>query len=100
MSATVETKSGDTISVNTEDSSYGFKAGQIVHFTKSLRNGKVALVRGTNEGLLWFSVFPTAAEAAAEEALKAPVDSFSCRGKEEVIRQYGWVVDDLVNTHC
>lgn len=76
---------------------FEFKPGDIVHFSKSLRNGKVALIRGVGDGLLWFSVFPTVAEAIKPEALAAPVESSSCRVKAEYIRQYGWAVDDLTN---
>lgn len=99
MSVTAVTKSGGEVVLDTSvDTGYGFRPGNIVHFTKSLRNGKVALIRGTHEGLLWFSVFPDVATASTAEALKAPVDTVSCRGKEELIRQYGWMVDDTANT--
>ncbi|EPY32010.1 hypothetical protein STCU_00278 [Strigomonas culicis] len=94
------TKSGDSIELDIGENTYGFFPGQIVHFCKSLRNGKVALIRGTNEGLLWFSVFDTVDHAMTKEALDAPVDTVSCRGKEELIRQYGWMVDDHANLHC
>lgn len=77
---------------------YEFKPGEIVHFCKSLRNGKVALVRGVSDGLLWFSVFPTVEEALKPEALSAPVETASCRVKAEFIRQYGWMLDEKVNT--
>lgn len=79
---------------------YEFKPGEVVHFCKSLRNGKVALIRGVSEGLLWFSVFPTAEEALRPEALKAPVETASCRVKAEFIRQYGWMIDEKVNIHA
>jgi hypothetical protein len=98
MSITVNTVSGGPITLDAgADNVYGFYPGQIVHFTKSLRNGKVALIRGTHEGLIWFAVFPNVAAAATKEALDAPVDTVSCRGKEELIRQYGWMVDDTSN---
>ncbi|KPI86884.1 hypothetical protein ABL78_4074 [Leptomonas seymouri] len=98
MSVTVNTVSGSPITLDVSNQNvYGFYPGQIVHFTKSLRNGKVALIRGTKDGMLWFSVFPNAAAAATQEAIDAPVDTVSCRGKEELIRQYGWMVDDAVN---
>lgn len=76
---------------------YEFKPGEIVHFSKSLRNGKVALIRGVSDGLLWFSVLSSVEEAASPEALSAPVETASCRVKAEYIRQYGWVVDEKVN---
>lgn len=76
---------------------YEFKPGQIVHFTKSLRNGKVALIRGISDGLLWFSVFRTVEDAMKDDALNAPIETTSCRVKAELIRQYGWVVDDNFN---
>lgn len=98
MSVTVSTVSGGPVTLDVSaENTYGFHPGQIVHFTKSLRNGKVALIRGTNEGLIWFAVFPNVAAAATREALDAPVDTVSCRGKEELIRQYGWMVDDTAN---
>lgn len=77
---------------------YEFKPGEVVHFTKSLRNGKAALIRGISDGLLWFAVFPTAEEALGPTALAAPVETASCRVKAEYIRQYGWVIDEKVNT--
>lgn len=101
MSVTVNTVSGGPITLDASaENMYGFQPGQIVHFTKSLRNGKVALIRGTHEGLIWFSVFHNVADAATKEAIDAPVDTVSCRGKEELIRQYGWMVDDTTNPHA
>lgn len=98
MSVTATTISGDAIVLDTSaNPTYGFQPGQIVHFTKSLRNGKVALIRGFNEGLIWFAVFANVAAATGEEALQAPVNTVSCRGKEELIRQYGWMIDDATN---
>ncbi|CCW63026.1 unnamed protein product [Phytomonas sp. EM1] len=98
MYQTAECRTGGNLTFTpSEGNKFGFKPGQIVHFTKSLRNGKVALIRGVCDGLLWFSVFPSVDEAAKEEALRAPVDSSSCRGYEEFIRQYGWVIDDRKN---
>ncbi|GET91740.1 hypothetical protein, conserved [Leishmania tarentolae] len=95
------TISGDTIVFDfTAENIYGFYPGQIVHFTKSLRNGKVALIRGISDGLLWFAVLPDAASAASEQALQAPVSTVSCRGKEELIRQYGWMVDETTNSYA
>ncbi|EAN85783.1 hypothetical protein C3747_143g655c [Trypanosoma cruzi] len=92
------TKSGDKITLDTtHDTGFGFHPGEIVHFTKSLRNGKLALIRGVADGLLWFSVFRTVEEAEAAEALRAPVDTASCRAKEEFIRQFGWVLDLKTN---
>lgn len=79
---------------------FEFKPGEIVHFSKSLRNGKVALIRGLADGLLWFSVFATKQEALQESAVAAPVEATSCRVKAEFIRQYGWVVDDEVNKYA
>ncbi|KAK7197288.1 hypothetical protein NESM_000675500 [Novymonas esmeraldas] len=101
MSVTATTISGDSVTLDTSvENGYGFAPGQIVHFTKSLRNGKVALVRGVHEGLLWFAVLPNVAAATAEDALQAPVHTVSCRGKEELIRQYGWMIDDACNPHA
>ena len=98
MPITVNTVSGGSITLDASaENMYDFHPGQIVHFTKSLRNGKVALVRGTHDGLIWFAVFNTVADAATKEALNAPVDTVSCRGKEELIRQYGWMIDDTSN---
>ncbi|CAC9529242.1 conserved hypothetical protein [Leishmania infantum JPCM5] len=98
VSATATTISGDTIVLDiSAENVYGFQPGQIVHFTKSLRNRKVALIRGISEGLLWFAVLPDVASAASKQALHAPVSTVSCRGKEELIRQYGWMVDDTSN---
>ncbi|ORC91109.1 uncharacterized protein TM35_000061140 [Trypanosoma theileri] len=92
-------KSGDKILLDTSpETGLGFAPGDIVHFSKSIRNGKVALIRGKADGLLWFSVFRTVEEAAGVEALQAPVDTASCRAKEEFIRQFGWVVDSVRNT--
>eukprot|EP00796_Vickermania_ingenoplastis_P004149 gene4149-2991_t len=92
---TLQAKDGSSIEVAlTTTPEYEFKPGEVVHFSKSLRNGKVALIRGINDGLLWFSVFPTADEALKQEALSAPVETASCRVKAEFIRQYGWVVDE------
>ncbi|CBZ29796.1 conserved hypothetical protein [Leishmania mexicana MHOM/GT/2001/U1103] len=99
LSVTATTISGDTIALDmSADNVFGFQPGQIVHFTKSLRNGKVALIRGISEGLLWFAVLPDVASAASEQALHAPVSTVSCRGKEELIRQYGWMLDDTRNS--
>lgn len=93
-----ETKSGGTVELNADPATcYGFVPGQVVHFTKSLRNGKVALIRGSADGLLWFAVFPTVDHALTAQALKAPVDSASCRAREEFIRQFGWMVDEKTN---
>ncbi|KAG5494964.1 hypothetical protein JKF63_02016 [Porcisia hertigi] len=101
MSVTATTISGDTITLDTSaDNIYGFLPGQIVHFTKSLRNGKVALIRGISNGLIWFAVLPDVASASSEGALQAPVHTVSCRGKEELIRQYGWMVDDMCNPYA
>ncbi|RNF20906.1 uncharacterized protein Tco025E_03611 [Trypanosoma conorhini] len=92
------TKSGNTITLDTtHDTGFGFRPGDIVHFSKSLRNGKVALIRGRADGLLWFSVFRTVEEAEAPAALQAPVDTASCRAKEEFLRQFGWVLDAKTN---
>lgn len=96
----VTTKSGDVIELDTDrDTGYGFAPGDIVHFTKSLRNGKVALIRGTHDKLLWFSVHPSVDEATQQSALETPVDTVSCRVKAELLRQYGWVVDDKRNEY-
>ncbi|KAG5468917.1 hypothetical protein GH5_02170 [Leishmania sp. Ghana 2012 LV757] len=101
MSVIATTISGDTIALDiSAQNVYGFHPGQIVHFTKSLRNGKVALIRGVGDGLIWFAVLPDVASAATEEALQAPVHSVSCRCKEELIRQYGWVADDTFNPYA
>ncbi|KEG05878.1 hypothetical protein DQ04_17641010 [Trypanosoma grayi] len=98
MTVEATTKSGDTLQLDVaQDTGFGFSPGEIVHFSKSLRNGKVALIRGKADGLLWFSVFSTAEEAAAPEALRAPVDTASCRAREEFIRQFGWVLDSKTN---
>ncbi|AAZ11516.1 uncharacterized protein TEOVI_000337600 [Trypanosoma equiperdum] len=92
------TKSGDSILLNVSpDTGFGFAPGDIVYFSKSRHNGKVALVRGVFEGMLWFSVFPTVHEASAPEALEAAVDTATCRSKEELIRQFGWVLEDASN---
>ncbi|KAH9584120.1 hypothetical protein LSM04_009691 [Trypanosoma melophagium] len=99
MPVEVISRSGDTILLDTSpDIGLGFTPGDIVHFCKSLRNGKVALIRGKADGLLWFSVFRSVEEAASAAALQAPVDTASCRTKEEFIRQFGWVVDSVRNT--
>ncbi|KAG5469262.1 hypothetical protein LSCM1_02477 [Leishmania martiniquensis] len=101
MSVMATTISGDTIALDISPYNvYGFRPGQIVHFTKSLRNGKVALIRGVSDGLLWFAVLPDAVSASTAEALQAPVHTVSCRCKEELIRQYGWVVDEKLNLHA
>ncbi|RNF10461.1 hypothetical protein TraAM80_01507 [Trypanosoma rangeli] len=93
------TKSGDTITLDTtQDTGLGFRPGDIVHFSKSLRHGKVALIRGKADGLLWFSVFHTVEDAEAPAALRAPVDTASCRTKEEFIRSFGWVLDSKSNS--
>ncbi|CCW66111.1 unnamed protein product [Phytomonas sp. Hart1] len=98
MHQTVDCKSGGSVTfVPIEEDKFGFKPGQLVHFTKSIRNGKVALIRGVCDGLLWFSVFSSIDEAVKEEALNVPVDTSSCRVHEEFIRQYGWVIDDRKN---
>lgn len=95
---TVTAKSGEQMTLDASpDTGFGFKPGQIVHFTKSLRNGKVALIRGQKDGMIWFAVLPNVEAAVTKEALDAPVDTASCRAKEELIRQYGWVIDDHVN---
>nr|CCC90710.1 unnamed protein product [Trypanosoma congolense IL3000] len=92
------TKSGDTIELDvTRETGFGFSPGDIVYFSKSRHNGKVALVRGVFEGMLWYSVFPTLQEAAAPEALSAAVDTATCRSKEELIRQFGWVLEGTSN---
>ncbi|KAG8348891.1 hypothetical protein TRVL_00306 [Trypanosoma vivax] len=89
------TKSGEVLTLDVRpDTGMGFSPGDIVHFCKSRRNGKVALVRGLSEGMLWFSVFSTVQEASAPEALQAPVDTATCRSREEFIRQFGWMLDE------
>lgn len=94
----LQSKDGSQVLVTKETTpAYEFKPGEIVHFTKSLRNGKVALIRGLSDGMLWFSVFRSVEEAASPDALTAPVETSSCRVKAEYIRQYGWVVDEKVN---
>ncbi|CAJ1034744.1 hypothetical protein Q4I32_006887 [Leishmania shawi] len=101
MCVTATTISGETVVLDTSaPNMYGFHPGQIVHFTKSLRNGKVALIRGVSDGLIWFAVLPDVTSAASEEALQAPVSTVSCRVKEELIRQYGWMVDETCNPYA
>lgn len=95
-SVTATTTTGDVISLSTDTTAqFGFAVGSIVHFTKSRLNGRVALIRGVHDGMLWFSLFHTVEEAAATDvAWTAPVQTTSCRGREEYIRQYGWMVDE------
>lgn len=94
----LQAKDGNEVLVTKETTpAYEFKPGEVVHFTKSLRNGKVALIRGMSDGMLWFSVFRSVEEAVSPKALSAPVETSSCRVKAEYIRQYGWVIDENVN---
>ena len=93
---TAVTTSGDPIVLFTSRQHFGFHAGDVVHFTKSRRNGERAVIRGVCEnGMLWFSVLPPRkdGEADARAVEELPVQTTSCRGREEYIRQYGWVVD-------
>jgi hypothetical protein len=85
---------GDEVELSLDCSTFGFAPMTIVHFTKSRLNGRVALVRGTNGGMLWFALFHSVEEALSPGALTAVVQTTSCRGKEELIRQYGWMVHD------
>ncbi|CUI12346.1 Hypothetical protein, putative [Bodo saltans] len=85
---------GEPVELSLDCSTFGFEPMTIVHFTKSRLNGRVGLVRGTSGGMLWFALFPSAEAAALPEALAAPVQTTSCRGREELIRQYGWMIHD------
>jgi hypothetical protein len=42
--------------------------------------------------MLWFSVLP---QDEALELSALPVQTTSCRGREEYIRQYGWVGEGI-----
>lgn len=88
------TTSDDVVELSTDTAAFGFSVGSVVHFTKSRFNGKVAVVRGSKDGMLWFAVFPSVSAATSPEAIRAPVQTTSCRGREEYIRQYGWMIDD------
>jgi hypothetical protein len=90
------TTSGDSIALyvsRDKTSPFGFHVSEIVHFTKSRRNGQRAVIRGVcKDGMLWFSVLP---QDEALELSALPVQTTSCRGREEYIRQYGWVGEGI-----
>jgi hypothetical protein len=90
------TVSGDSILLNvspTKSAIFGFHAGDVVLFTKSRRNGQRAVVRGVcDNGMLWFTVVPSG-DFASESIAGLPVQTTSCRGREEYIRQYGWMTE-------
>ena len=65
---------------------FGFHAGQLVRFTKSRDNGKIARVVGAADGMLWFRVIADGADEA-----EIPVRTTSARCQAEYIRQYGWM---------
>lgn len=96
------TIAGDTVELTTCDvaSKFGFIPGCVVHFTKSRLNGQSARVCGMcSNGMLWFAMLPDSNTTAAPPSIPLQnveqliVQTTSCRGKEELIRQYGWIVD-------
>lgn len=92
----VRTTTDDDIELDTSakaTAAFGFHAGQRVRFTKSRYNGKVALVVGAADGMLWFALLKEGESAA--DAAGRRVQTTSSRCQAEYIRQYGWVpVDD------
>ena len=70
---------------------FGFSSGQLVRFTKSRDNGKVARVVGVSDGMLWFRVLPPSGHV---DETQLPVRTTSARCQAEYIRQYGWMPID------